>query len=382
MIRRRHGALLLDVLMALAIFSTAAIAILALVERSATGLARAREAEAAVSLARSALALIESGLESPERLRGPIVRPGVDGASALSGALPSLQAPVIASGWTLEVETEPSRFTSLTIVTARVRGSDAPDGRVLAELRQLLSIERRTPRTRPRGGRRDGSRSTRGSAAGRRAFTLIETLLALALLVGLLGAVMGFIWKLGGDRVRLGEHVRQGDVVAVVLERLESDLLAVIAGHPAHGAGLVGDDHSIRVLTRGVWLAANADEAEHWPSDLQATELHFDSASGEIDLRRVVGPELLTGASAEAIARGVRRVRLRYAHAGGWTERYDSRESGTLPVGIEVALWFGPPSEDEVPAGASASPDPPDAIRVIAVPEPGVGLESATEGTP
>lgn len=375
MIHARRGAMLLDVLVALAIFALAAVAILALMDRSAGGLSRAREAQAADAVARTALALVGAGLETPERLRGDL-KPSED--KTISDDRKVLRVPALCDGWRLELDTEPSRFEGLTIVTARVRGpaiGDNTQGRVLAELRELqpASLGRGGTRSRGRGpSSRRVRRSTLRSVGTKPlppGFTLAETLLALALVVALSGAILAFVWRLADTRRSILSHLSTQDAASLVLDRLESDIQGVVAGHAKHGSGLIGSPQSIQLLTRGVWLAATSEESERWASDLQVTHLAFTPATGQVLLRRAVEPGMLEGESMRPIAGGVRWLQLRYAHQSSWTPEFNAAQAKSLPDAVEVSIWFGPPIEDDQDAKDPTPLTPPDIVRVLAIPE-------------
>lgn len=110
----RRGALLLEVILALTLFTTTALMLLAIVGRSLDALEEARHRQTACDLARSAMSRIEAGLASPESLNGPaqlfdqpINAPGDDAPTE--------------SDWELLVETEPSQFDGLTLITITAR---------------------------------------------------------------------------------------------------------------------------------------------------------------------------------------------------------------------------------------------------------------------
>ncbi|MCC6425775.1 MAG: hypothetical protein IT435_03035 [Phycisphaerales bacterium] len=120
---RRRGALLLEVLLALAVFVGAGLAILTVLERSSDAMARVRDRRQACDLATSALARIEAGIDTPETLDGPV--PAWEDLSDGS---------IIGAGgdarWELDIRTEVSQFEGLTKVTVEAikRGPGDPDG--------------------------------------------------------------------------------------------------------------------------------------------------------------------------------------------------------------------------------------------------------------
>lgn len=138
--------MLLEVLLALAVFVMGGIAILALVDGSISGLRATRDTQRAADLARSAVSMIEAGIARPETLNGPAQRwdPGTDvmGDDEADSA-GFEEAPPSGSGWELEIDTEPSRFDGLTKLTVRAFKTAAPDsGRVAASytLTQLVRL--------------------------------------------------------------------------------------------------------------------------------------------------------------------------------------------------------------------------------------------------
>lgn len=135
----RRGAMLLEVVVAIAVFVAASLAVLAAVQRAAAAAVLARDQIHAVDLARSAIAKIESGIARAEALNGPVPAWGEgaigEGNSSASGIGPGAgtgfrDVPKRASGWELEIRTEPTSFEGLTAVTVearrrRVEGSDS-----------------------------------------------------------------------------------------------------------------------------------------------------------------------------------------------------------------------------------------------------------------
>lgn len=111
-VRSRHGrgALLLEALIALAVFVGAGLAVMAVLDQSTEAMIRARDLRQACDLASSALARMEAGIDTAETLDGPV--PDWEGLS---------DGGVIQAGaggrWEIDVATEPSAFAGLTRVT-------------------------------------------------------------------------------------------------------------------------------------------------------------------------------------------------------------------------------------------------------------------------
>lgn len=110
----RRAGLLLEVIVALAIFVVAGGAILNLVTQTMNGLERTRLTARGADLARSAIAKIEAGIETPQTLNGPVERQA-EGSKAETS-----------QGWELEIGTDASQFRGLTRVQVRAvkRASD------------------------------------------------------------------------------------------------------------------------------------------------------------------------------------------------------------------------------------------------------------------
>ncbi len=362
--RPRQGALLLEVLLALGLLVAGAISILSIVRTGAGGLTRVRELDHAANLARSAMAQIEAGLASPESLHGPIR----DSESPDSPGEP-------VSGLEYAIDTQPSAFPGLTQITVRVvaRGQVlGGDDQTRFELRQLVALQPRgVPRRRPRR-RRIRSRS---NGSDRRAFTLLEVLISLALLAMLIGTMMGFLWNLLEQRRVLGMRAQQDRQVAAAIDRLEADLLTVVASHSTHPSGFSGDQTSLRVLTRGVVLAGTQAEAEQWTSDLQWVSWRFDPASGSLVHGRSHEPGAASEASVRPMAEQLGRVELAFAHEGRWIDRFDAKQQGGLPRAVRVRIWTSrataaleSPELEADEASPASQPFPPDVDRIIAVP--------------
>jgi type II secretory pathway pseudopilin PulG len=148
---RSRGALLLEIMLAIAIFVMSGTAILTLVSQTVGSMERARLAEKAADLARSAMAKMEAGIGTPRTLNGPVrAWPGDDQGVETSGGADKpvkgggvLDAAGTDSLWELKIDTEPSQFTGLTKVTVTAVKHVAPDSdRVEASytLRQLVRL--------------------------------------------------------------------------------------------------------------------------------------------------------------------------------------------------------------------------------------------------
>jgi len=128
-----RGALLLEAMLALAIFVMAGLAVLAIVDRAMDTLRTVRNTERASLLARSAMAKIEAGIVLPQALNGPVASTDIDEDASGDASGPT--------GWELDVSTEPWSVRGLTLVrVTALRRTTGSEGRVLASytLSQLV----------------------------------------------------------------------------------------------------------------------------------------------------------------------------------------------------------------------------------------------------
>lgn len=136
----RPGAILLEIVLALALFVAVAITLLSVVSGSIDSLNRSRDRLTAADHARNAMAMIEAGIARPETLIGQ-VQPWTGSEESLAGfddglgpnagalemdAMASPSAGTFAEDtrWALEIETEPAEVRGLTLVTVRAFRSD------------------------------------------------------------------------------------------------------------------------------------------------------------------------------------------------------------------------------------------------------------------
>lgn len=128
-----RGAVLLEVIVALAIFVGAGALILGSLSRATQGLAHTRDLEQAADLARSTMARVESGIARPETLIGQ-VQEDANERGSFSGA-------ATFSPWWIEIETQPAAFEGLTHVTVRAVKKSADDREIASyTLHQLVRL--------------------------------------------------------------------------------------------------------------------------------------------------------------------------------------------------------------------------------------------------
>ena len=131
----RAGFVLLDLVLALAMFTVGGLAVLSQMDFGVRRVIEAEHRLAAAGVARSALALFESGAMGDRELNGPAgawLDPAED-----EGGDDTAQ-------WVCEFDIEPSNWPELVLATVRVRrvpaGLEADGQPVLVELRQLTFL--------------------------------------------------------------------------------------------------------------------------------------------------------------------------------------------------------------------------------------------------
>lgn len=136
-----RGSILLEVILAVAIFTAAALVVLRQVSFASDAVQRARDQERAADLARSAMAMIEAGLETPETLSGPISPARV--AYGLASATRTAPTAETFANWEMTVEVNPSPFEGLSKVRVTAvwgAGGAAGAERARFSLAQLVRL--------------------------------------------------------------------------------------------------------------------------------------------------------------------------------------------------------------------------------------------------
>jgi Tfp pilus assembly protein PilV len=133
-----RGAVLLEVLLALALFVAVAMTTLGLTDRVIQSTMDLQEAQRAADLARTAMTRLEAGLATPETLSGAVRTEGSED-----------ELGVISEGWEIEVQTSPSRFPELTEVTVRALRRSGETVAAEFTLKQLVRLSREVQATTP-----------------------------------------------------------------------------------------------------------------------------------------------------------------------------------------------------------------------------------------
>ena len=181
----------------------------------------------------------------------------------------------------------------------------------------------------------------------RRGFSLLEALVGVAIATAFLGAIAIFTTNLGDSRARLSRSSREIECADAVFAAIERACATAVVEGGAQGAGIVGNETSLRIVRSGVGLGADGQPIF---SELAATAVSFDFGTKRISLRRDGNLDML-GAP-------VREMRVRYLAKDGWQDAFDTSEGVGFPVGIEVSLWFERGSGVEESGAAVAAPAP------------------------
>mgnify|MGYP001345722360 CR=1 FL=1 len=133
----RRGAILLEMLLAVALFAMAGLAIYGALDRAADGTLSTRTRLQGADLAWSAIALIESGVARPESLDGPITErsPLWTGPDPGAGVDTSTESP-----WSIRVTTEPGMFRGTTVVSVTAVRREGGAERDWYTARQLVRV--------------------------------------------------------------------------------------------------------------------------------------------------------------------------------------------------------------------------------------------------
>ncbi len=128
----RRGALLLELLLSVAIFTMCALVILSVATDVLRSVEGARRRQEAVDVARTALASLEAGLATVQNVDDFVDEQR--GEEALDDE---------PQRWQIDIETEPSQFPGLTVVTVIVRDLRGADP--LASTTRLENANREAP---------------------------------------------------------------------------------------------------------------------------------------------------------------------------------------------------------------------------------------------
>lgn len=164
----------------------------------------------------------------------------------------------------------------------------------------------------------------------RRGFTLIEVLVGIAIGGALLAALGVFTLNLTDTRARLAEMTARVDSAEVVFSALDRAIATAIVEDASLGAGVSGNESALRVVRSAVGLGGEREA--------------LFAETGVVEVRLAPGAqriEIVRDGRTAALPAPVRAMRIRYLGERGWSDAFDSGETGGFPAGIEVSIWFG-----------------------------------------
>jgi len=248
-----------------------------------------------------------------------------------------------------------------------------------------------------------------------RGFTLIEVLVAVGVLLALAVAMGRFVVDLLASRERLEQSMarqREADAVMLAIERA---LATTVVEDAVLGAGVRGAAESLSLVARGVpaWRLGDAATRSMALADRERLVLRGGFGAG-------APASLLRGEGRGASSGSIPAViRFRYHDGDAWLDQFDSIARGSLPVAVEVSLWWirgdeslgevellaetvdadedaaldaeeAEPIEDRLePTSAGVAREdlggpsrPPDRVRIIPIPDAGGGTGVVEEEVP
>lgn len=191
--------------------------------------------------------------------------------------------------------------------------------------------------------------------SARRAFTLVEVLLAMALMMALMSAFYVFFNGMGTAQQSAREAGNRQLSARTLCDMIERDLMCCIAGDAKLGAGVIGSETDLRILTRNVSaaLAISGFDDRHGLFDMESAGYAFDEADASVSISRE-SPQRVELPSREderdePAARTpeeslgpIERLRFRYFDGSNWRDAFDSLAEDRLPVAVEISLWLHP----------------------------------------
>lgn len=206
-------------------------------------------------------------------------------------------------------------------------------------------------------------------ACADRGFTLIEAMLAVGLLFILTATAFPLMTDLVRTRDRVESRAEWFRARAATFDLLERALRTAAPVDGLGGAGFIGDAAGITIATR--WQPKGSEP------ELGTLRFEFDRAELTLTVEQRSagkGSSPSNGevrADAEPLAQGLERVQFRYHNGRSWSRSFQSGAGVGLPVAVEVSLWRERADEPAAPSGpaGSASDRPPDAVRVLSIPD-------------
>lgn len=222
------------------------------------------------------------------------------------------------------------------------------------------------------------------AARPRGGFTLLEVVLALSLTIVVTGLLYGFYWS--SLRTTEAEKAGSRDVqlVRVVLDRLGREIRQATGFSPSYGAGLIGQQHAISIITAGLpdkqlmYPRSIKDEQYVGQFDLHEVRYYIGWDEENIDtnghpralglvrrenktmLREMViesdvegdagDDERTVAIKEELYAPEIKYIEFKYFDGGSWWDEWEITQGNSLPQVVRVTVGFKPvpPEEEEM----------------------------------
>jgi len=169
-----------------------------------------------------------------------------------------------------------------------------------------------------------------------RAFTLMEVMLSLVILL-ILASSIGWAVREMRDKTMVLRRASDDLTLSTSLfELLDAAMTSSVALNPVNGtAGIRGTPDTIEIVSRGVLADLDADASSL--AGLTRLRINFDPQVPVLAVGRAAAS---SAAAMQPVSQRVEFIRFRYHDGQQWSDSFDSRDQGRLPVAVEVSLWF------------------------------------------
>jgi|GEM_PF-1684039 len=203
-------------------------------------------------------------------------------------------------------------------------------------------------------------------ARGSHGFTLVEVLLSVVILLILAGSIGWAVREMREKTIVLRRASDDLTVSTSVFELIDASMTSSVALDPTNGsAGIRGTGDSIEIVSRGVLADLDGDAGAM--SGLTRLRIQFDPDALQLRIGR---SEASSSAEMQPVSQRIEQMRFRYHDGQQWADSFDSRGAGTLPVAVEVSIWFASALDDRAQPpeagtaldrnGDASGPDPLD----------------------
>lgn len=167
-------------------------------------------------------------------------------------------------------------------------------------------------------------------------FTLVEVMLSLVILAVLASSIGWAVREMREKAFVLRRGSDDLTVATSLFELIDASMTSSVALDPTNGsAGIRGTAESIEIVSRGVLADLEGDAAVL--SGLTRLRVVFDPVGLELRIGR---SDASSPVEMQPVSRRIEQMRFRYHDGQEWSDSFDSRGAGALPVAVEVSIWF------------------------------------------